>query len=60
MTLRAAGFDAVRRVAAPGATGRRGRLLMRPPLSWLNGIAFAEYAYVARRAAPDRPGRSRG
>lgn len=47
--LRAAGFQAVRRVAAPGATGRRGRLLMRPPLSWLNGIAFAEYAYVGRR-----------
>ena len=47
--LRAAGFEAVRRVAAPGATGRRGRLLLRPPLSWLNGIAFAEYAYVGAR-----------
>ncbi len=47
--LRAAGFEDVRRVAARGATGRRGRLLMRPPLSWLNGIAFAEYAYVGRR-----------
>jgi SAM-dependent methyltransferase len=58
--LRTAGFHAVRRVAAPGATGRRGRLLMRPPLSWLNGIAFAEYAYVATRAARDRPARSRG
>jgi len=47
--LRAAGFDDVRRIAAPGATGRRGRMLLRPPLSWLNGIAFAEYAYVGRR-----------
>lgn len=47
--LRAAGFAAVRRVAVPGATGRRGRMLMRPPLSWLNGVAFAEYAYVGRR-----------
>jgi len=47
--LRAAGFQAVRHVAAPGATGRRGRLLLRPPLSWLNGIAFAEYAYVGAR-----------
>jgi len=58
--LRAAGFSDVRRVPAPGATGRRGRLLMRPPLSWLNGIAFAEYAYVGRRAARGTPGRSRG
>jgi SAM-dependent methyltransferase len=58
--LRAAGFADVRRVAAPGATGRRGRMLLRPPLSWLNGIAFAEYAYVGTRAGPGRPGRSRG
>jgi SAM-dependent methyltransferase len=49
--LRAVGFEAVRRVAAPGATGRRGQWLMRPPLSWLNGIAFAEYAYVGTRPA---------
>ena len=49
--LRAAGFEAVRRVAARGAVGRRGRMLMRPPLSWLNGIAFAEYAYLGRRPA---------
>lgn len=47
--LRAAGFEAVRRIAAPGATGSRGRMLRRPPLSWLNGIAFADYAYVGRR-----------
>jgi SAM-dependent methyltransferase len=47
--LRAAGFETVRRVAAPGATGRRGRMLMRPPLAWLNGVAFADYAYVGRR-----------
>jgi SAM-dependent methyltransferase len=58
--LREAGFEGVRRVAALGATGRRGRMLMRPPLSWLNGIAFAEYAYVGRRAASDTPGRSPG
>ena len=49
--LRAAGFEAVRRVAAPGAPGRRGRMLRRAPLSWLNGIAFADYAYVGRRPA---------
>lgn len=58
--LRTAGFSDVRRVAAPGATGRRGRLLMRPPLSWLNGIAFAEYAYVGRRASRGRRARSSG
>ena len=27
----------------------RGRATMRPPLSWLNGIAFAEYTYVGER-----------
>lgn len=47
--LRDAGFEAVRRVPARGAVGVRGRLLARAPLSWLNGIAFAEYAYLGRR-----------
>jgi SAM-dependent methyltransferase len=48
--LRDAGFAQARKVPAPGGVrGLRARALLRPPLSWLNGIAFAEYAYVARR-----------
>ncbi|MGI8660842.1 MAG: class I SAM-dependent methyltransferase [Thermoleophilaceae bacterium] len=36
--------------AAPGNLGsRRGRLVRRPPFSWLNGIAFSEYVYVGRK-----------
>ena len=47
--LRAAGFQDVRKVPAAGSfRGAKARALLRPPLSWLNGIAFAEYAYVAR------------
>src|SRR4051794_12593609 len=43
--LRAAGFTDVRRVAAAGSLrGAKARALLRPPLAWLNGIAFAEYA----------------
>ncbi len=48
--LRDAGFVEARKVPAPGAIrGARARAVLRPPLSWLNGIAFAEYAYTARR-----------
>jgi SAM-dependent methyltransferase len=48
--LRAAGFADVRRVSASGGfESRRDRALLHPPLAWLNGIAFAEYAYLGRR-----------
>ncbi|WP_028065707.1 class I SAM-dependent methyltransferase [Solirubrobacter soli] len=47
-TLRAAGFADAR--ASQGAGSLRERaFLLRPPLRWLNGIAFAEYVYVAVR-----------
>ena len=48
--LRAAGFQAARAVpVAGGFVRRRQRWAARPPLAWLNGIAFAEYSYTARR-----------
>jgi SAM-dependent methyltransferase len=47
-TLREAGFADARAVPAAGSLRRRA-FLLKPPWSWLNGIAFAEYAYVARR-----------
>jgi SAM-dependent methyltransferase len=50
--LRAAGFTEVRRVPAAGSfRGAKARAILRPPLAWLNGIAFAEYAYVGRRSS---------
>jgi SAM-dependent methyltransferase len=46
-----AGFQAPRAVpVAGGFRRRRQRWAGRRPLAWLNGIAFAEYAYVARRS----------
>ena len=48
--LRTAGFVDARKIpAAGGFSGRRARTLLHPPLRWLNGIAFAEYAYTASR-----------
>lgn len=48
--LRAAGFHDARKVRAAGSfRGVKARALLRPPLAWLNGIAFAEYGYVATR-----------
>jgi SAM-dependent methyltransferase len=48
--LRAAGFQAARAVpVAGGFRRRRQRWAARPPLVWLNGIAFAEYSYTAQR-----------
>jgi len=47
--LRAAGFTARKVPAASGFRTPRARATMRPPLSWLNGIAFAEYSYVGVR-----------
>ena len=47
-TLRAAGFAEAR--ASQGAGSLRERsFLLKPPARWLNGIAFAEYVYVAVR-----------
>jgi SAM-dependent methyltransferase len=48
-TLRDAGFSDARAVAAAGSLRERA-FLLKPPFRWLNGIAFAEYTYVARRA----------
>lgn len=48
--LRTAGFVDARKIpAAGGFAGLRAQALLQPPLRWLNGIAFAEYAYTARR-----------
>jgi SAM-dependent methyltransferase len=48
--LSAAGFADVRKIPAAGSfRGRKACALLRPPLAWLNGIAFAEYAYMATR-----------
>ena len=46
-TLREAGFVGPRAVQAAGSLRER-RFLLKPPVSWLNGLAFAEYTYVAR------------
>jgi len=47
--LRQAGFQASRHAAAGGFRTRRQRSILRPPLRWLNGIAFAEWTYVGVR-----------
>ena len=48
--LRTAGF-AEESVRAPGALSTlRGRAILHRPLSWLNGVAFSEYAYIGRKA----------
>jgi SAM-dependent methyltransferase len=48
--LRDAGFrPATRHRAAGGFTTPRQRAILRPPLAWLNGIAFAEWTYVGTR-----------
>lgn len=47
--LRAAGFADSRKVVAAASFRGPSRALLQPPLAWLNGILFAEYAYVARR-----------
>lgn len=48
--LREAGFSHVARAPAAGgfATPRQ-RALLRPPLAWLNGLAFSEFSYVGTR-----------
>jgi SAM-dependent methyltransferase len=47
--LRQAGFRASRHPAAGGFRTLRQRSILRPPLSWLNGFAFAEWTYVGVR-----------
>jgi SAM-dependent methyltransferase len=47
--LRDAGFRASKHPAAGGFRTPRQRIILRPPLSWLNGIAFAEWTYVGVR-----------
>jgi SAM-dependent methyltransferase len=47
--LRDAGFHATRHAAAGGFRSARQRALLHPPLSWLNGLAYAEYTYVGLR-----------
>lgn len=47
--LRGAGFAATRHPAAGGWSSLRTRATLVPPLSWLNGVAFAEFTYVGRR-----------
>jgi len=50
--LRSAGFADVRCVRAAGGFSRRRDLAaLVPPLAWLNGVAFAEFAYVATKPA---------
>lgn len=51
--LRDAGFDPVtKHPAAGGFRTPRQRAVLRPPLSWLNGIAFSEWTYVGVRPGP--------
>lgn len=47
--LRAAGFVATKHRASGGWRSARARAILRRPLAWLNGIAFAEYTYLGRR-----------
>lgn len=47
--LRDAGFEARRARAAGGFSSARARAILRPPLSWLNGILFSEFSYVGRK-----------
>lgn len=49
--MRQAGFSAKRVAASGGWTSARARAILRPPLSWLNGIAFAEFTYVGTKPA---------
>jgi hypothetical protein len=48
--LREAGFEPVSKHRASGGFKTpRQRAILRPPLSWLNGVAFSEYTYVGVR-----------
>jgi SAM-dependent methyltransferase len=47
--LSAAGFEVEKHAASGGFATPRARALLKPPLAWLNGIAFSEYTYVGRK-----------
>ena len=47
--LREAGFEAAKFPASGGFDSVKARALLRPPMSWLNGVLFSEYTYVGRR-----------
>lgn len=47
--LRRAGFEATKFPASGGFRSLKQRALLRPPMSWLNGVLFSEYTYVGRR-----------
>ncbi|HEX6713078.1 MAG TPA: class I SAM-dependent methyltransferase [Thermoleophilaceae bacterium] len=49
--LSAAGFDPRSARAAGSFRTPIARAILRPPLSWLNGIAFSEFTYVGRKPA---------
>jgi SAM-dependent methyltransferase len=48
--LRAAGFEARKFPASGGFRTPRARAILRPPLSWLNGVLYSEFTYVGRKA----------
>jgi SAM-dependent methyltransferase len=52
--LRNAGFEARRARAPVGFRTLRERAHHRPPLAWLNGLAFSEYSYIGVK--PPGPG----
>lgn len=47
--LEDAGFEAHKTPASGGFTTTKARAILRPPLSWLNGIAFTEFTYAGRK-----------
>jgi len=47
--VREAGFEAAKFPASGGFDSVKARALLRPPMSWLNGVLFSEYTYVGRR-----------
>jgi SAM-dependent methyltransferase len=47
--LRRTGFEASKFPASGGFQSVKARALLRPPMSWLNGVLFSEFTYVGRR-----------
>jgi SAM-dependent methyltransferase len=47
--LREAGFEASKHPAASSFSNERERARLRPPLSWLNGVAYSTFTYVGRK-----------
>jgi SAM-dependent methyltransferase len=47
--LEEAGFEAWKARAGTSFSDSRGRMKNRPPLSWLNGIAWSMYSYAGRK-----------